>query len=201
MTLAGLNPLSENKSMLWRMFSARCWRTVLECGPLDGRDTIHLAKFVDTLIAIEGRAENLLATQLACEAAGVQNVTLLLGNLETLDLGILAPVDAAWCSGVLYHFAEPWLLVDRLRRVAPIVYGWSHVAECHRSERGGYGGYEWAEVPASRFAGLSPASFWLLPGEFARMFRERGFRFDWVVDPAPHINGGLAGQFVAEVQT
>jgi hypothetical protein len=183
--------------MLWRMFSARHWQTVLECGPLDGRDTIHLARHCETLIAVEGRAENLLATQLACEAACVANVALLLGNLETLDLGILTPVEAAWCSGLLYHFAEPWLFVDRLRRIAPLVYGWSHVAERVECERGGYRGYEWAEIPSSRFAGLSPASFWLEPGDFARMFRERGFRFDWVVDPAPHVNGGLVGQFVA----
>ena len=65
--------------------------------------------------------------------------------------------------------------------------------------REGWSGRPYKEAGrADPLSGMSDTSFWLSPDHFARMFHEGGFAmFRWLKPPAPHENGGLAGQFMA----
>jgi hypothetical protein len=189
-----------NKDRIWAAYSSRRWGRVLELGPHDGRDTIHLAKHCEKLSAVEGRGENVVATQAACDRAGAYNVTLFMGDLEKFDLARLGRFDSVWAVGILYHLPRPWDLVARIAEMTDLVYGWSHCASQAAETRDGCEGDVWIEGgPDEPLSGLSPQSFWLTPAAFERMwYRHRYHGFQWLKGPSPHPNGGLAGQFVAQ---
>jgi SAM-dependent methyltransferase len=190
-------PDPSNKNLIWALYSAGQWDRVLELGPLDGRDTVHLARHAAEAVAIEGRHENVKATQAACDSARLGNVKVLHADLERFDLASLGRFDCVWASGVFYHLPKPWELIARLATVTGKVFGWSHLAESGESVESGYRGQWHAEQAGALPSGLSPRSFWVVPDDFALMFQKAGFRFQFLAPPGPHPNG-LQAQFCAE---
>ena len=190
---------TDNKNLIWAEYALRLWGRVLELGPLNGCDTVSLATNCDRLISVEGRLSNLTATAQAVAEAGLLNVSIVYDNLETIDLRAFDWFECAWASGVLYHLPRPWEFVKKLYYVTDTVFGWSHVSESIACQVEDYRGRYIDEPVENPLAGLSPKSFWLVPRDFERMFADCGYTdFRWLSEPSPHVNGGLAGQFVAK---
>jgi hypothetical protein len=172
----------------------------LELGPLDGRDTVPLVQHCESVVAIEGRSENVAATWQAMKAASLYNLTIHSANLENYELIELGRFDCVWASGILYHLPRPWELVRKIGGVTNLCLGWTHLATEMRNVAGPYGGWEQTEDdPAtSLLSGLSGYSFWLTENEFVRMWADVGFSCRFYEPPQSHQNGGVAGQFIAE---
>ena len=101
--------------------------SVLELGPLEGGHTYHLARLgAASVLAIESNVEAYLKCLVTKELAGLKNARFLLGDfvpyLETTE----ERYDIVLCSGVLYHMAAPFRLIDALPRVTSKCFVWTH---------------------------------------------------------------------------
>lgn len=102
-------------------------RRILELGALEGADTLALSRHPGTsVLALEGRAENLRRAEFVLEAHGAANAEVRLADVELLDLASLGPFDAVLCAGLLYHVREPWSLLVNIARVTGDLYLSTH---------------------------------------------------------------------------
>jgi SAM-dependent methyltransferase len=186
-----VEPLGALRRAIFAEFSKRQYGRVLELGPWDGRDTVHLAQHCRELVTVEGRAENIALTESAVASEGLKNVTIIHANLEILRFASLGAFDCVWCAGVLYHVISPWELIRE-------IFGWTHLTPVVEDRLHGYDGCLHPENVTKPLAGLSTKSFWLTKESMPRAWRDGGFaRFEFVTEPAPHPNGGLSAQFIA----
>jgi len=167
--------------------------TVLELGSLEGGQTFQLARRLNaTIVAIEGRADNLARAKWVQELIGATNVTFLEADLERTPLSSFGSFDAVFCSGLLYHLPEPWRLIDGLATTSPRVFIWTHYScdEDADLERAGIRGRWYVEQGLSDpLSGLSPRSFWMtLPSLVARLERN-GFRVEIIDINETHPHG------------
>ena len=94
-------------------------KSVLELGSCEGYVSFNLARQVDRIVAIEGRAESLEKARFVQRFLDPDNrVQFIQGNLERYDLTSLGTFDVVYCSGLLYHLSEPWQLIKRLTLVS-----------------------------------------------------------------------------------
>jgi SAM-dependent methyltransferase len=102
-------------------------RRVLELGALEGADTLALSRRPGvTVLALEGREENLRRAELVMEVNGVTNVELRVADVERIDFAGLGRFDAVLCAGLLYHVQEPWKLLKDIAGVADGIYLSTH---------------------------------------------------------------------------
>jgi SAM-dependent methyltransferase len=96
-------------------------KRILELGALEGADTVRLARRPGvSVVAVEGRPENLSRAGFVIELHGLTNVRLVQGDVEQMDLRSLGDFDVVLCAGLLYHLQRPW---DLLRSVADVSDG------------------------------------------------------------------------------
>ncbi|MEV0005607.1 class I SAM-dependent methyltransferase [Micromonospora sp. NPDC050980] len=94
---------------------------ILELGALEGADTIRLASRPGvTVVAVEGRADNLSRASFVLGLHGLTNVRLVHADVEQFDLRSLGRFDVVLCTGLLYHLQRPW---DLLRSIADVSDG------------------------------------------------------------------------------
>jgi SAM-dependent methyltransferase len=155
-------------------------RTILDLGALEGGHAIALAKRLPNarIIAIDGRSTNIEKARFIKGVTGVENVHFICGNLEEMSFAPLGRFDAIFCSGILYHLAKPWELLERLSAVSSQLFLWTHYAlesEVNLFERG-YRGREYKELgPEDPFGGFSPTSFWPTLASLHEMLEQAGF--------------------------
>ncbi|EEP73306.1 class I SAM-dependent methyltransferase [Micromonospora sp. KC207] len=102
-------------------------RRILELGALEGADTLALARHPGTtVLALEGRPENLRRAELVMEVNGITNVELRVADVERIDFTELGEFDAVLCAGLLYHVREPWTLLKDIAGVAAGIYLSTH---------------------------------------------------------------------------
>lgn len=188
----------DQKPEIWHELErSALFNRILELGPFNGRHTVRLAQHCRQLLAVEVRPENVEATRQAVAAIGRRNVTVIEQNLEALEFATLGRFDLVWCSGVLYHMAAPWRLVHEIASVTDLCLGWTHLADAAIEDAEGYSGY-WSDEGIGPMAGAMPRSFWLVPSEMQRLWKDAGMNLRFLNDPKPHGNGGLAAQFISE---
>lgn len=187
---------SPRDSINLRYYRQKRYGRVLELGPYDGRDTVDLAPCCEHLIAIEGREENVRKTEQTLQTNGVDNVTVLHGNIESYDLVTMGVFACVWASGIIYHLPHPIQLIGQITRVTSMCYGWTHLAQDALNQHDGYSGCWYAEVQCD-VAGLSERSWWFTPEDFLRAWQDLGWMCGFTTMPMPHFNGGLAAQFIA----
>jgi hypothetical protein len=187
----------DNKKPLWKRYTEDRYQRVLELGPYCGNDSVWIAQQTDCLVCVEGRLENVFATRAALDASGLSHSgTVIHDNLETCDLAALGEFDCVWAVGVIYHVERPDLLIAQIAQVTDWCLGWSHLIAEPTGERGGYEGSAYREG-TDRLAGLCAEAWWLTSAAFQCVWSDLGWRCDWLTQPAPHINGGLAACFEA----
>lgn len=94
---------------------------ILELGALEAADTVRLAARPGvSVVAVEGRAENVARARFVVQLHGLTNVQLVQADVERFDLGSLGRFDVVLCAGLLYHLQRPW---DLIRSIAEISDG------------------------------------------------------------------------------
>lgn len=186
-------------------------KAVLELGPYDGRDSVSISEHCERLICIEGRAENVLLTELALlsHKSRVSSFEVRHGeireSLESWDFQ--QKLDLIWASGVLYHFEDPLRIIALLagicgKNCCPVV-GWTHLADRPECEVNGYSGLWYTEDPQNSDVSSikNERSLWLTPDSFRDAFLGSGFdSFRFLDDPSPAENGGLSACFAASLK-
>jgi SAM-dependent methyltransferase len=154
-------------------------RRILEMGSLEGGHTFRLASSpgVERVVALEGRKQNIRRSRFIQRILRVPNAQFHAVNLEEADLSSLGSFDAVFCSGVLYHLPNPWDLVEKIGRLGPRLFLWTHIASDDASmEVRGFRGQWYQEGSRSiAISGFSSRSYWLTLASLERLLGEHGF--------------------------
>jgi hypothetical protein len=152
-------------------------RTVLELGSLEGGQSVELARRLHAkIIAIEGRADSVRRAQWVQQMLGIRNISVVQGNLETIDLHQYGPVDLVFCSGILYHLPRPWELLAQIGLVSRNLFLSTHYSEDDRADENveGYDGRYYSEF-TDPLSGMSANSFLLTLDSLQQALRNSGF--------------------------
>ena len=175
-------------------------QNILELGVLEGGQTMELAKWPDVhIVGIEGRGDNLGRAVFVRDLLGVKNVYYVLADLEEYNLANLkgyADFDTVFCSGLLYHMAEPWVLLEKMCRAAPNIFIWTHyekqegamITQDARYPNLPISG-RYHDEPDSKLSGLNPRSYWLTLPSLQAILNELGFDNEVLDDNPKHENG------------
>lgn len=198
---------SNAKSLLLAITQLLRPRVVLELGPYDGRDSVLISEHCNTLICIEGRENNCVVTNHVLTSYPKRRAEFQVIHSDIrvyLDNTCLQELHLIWAAGVVYHFENPFDVIQKIARVCenyrcPVI-GWTHLAERDEEVIEGLFGRWYIEDPInSAFSSIGNArSFWLTPESFCDAFHRSGFdNFAFLSDPLPSENGGLTACFVA----
>ena len=167
--------------------------SVLELGSFEGGHSALLAAApsVDRLVCLEARAENLRRARVALEILGLlDRVQMEQVDLEDADLSAYGTFDAAFCSGLLYHLSQPWLLLRELRRRVRSLFLDTHVSPTDHIVLAGYRGTLYRELGLEDTqSGLQSYSFWPTADALEAMLEDAGFRITHRRDWPDAVNG------------
>ena len=184
-TFGGRVPRDTNKVDLFFDWALRFGRveTILELGAHEGNHTLQLAgrPGVRRVVALEGREDNVRRARLVLEAFGPTNVEFRHYNLERFEPAEFEGFDAVFCSGLLYHLPEPWVLIPKLAGICRFLYLDTHYAASEDVVAGAYRG-RWHQEGPDGLSGLSPRSFWMTVKDLVRLLMENGFLLRYVRD-------------------
>lgn len=154
-------------------------RTVLELGSCEGYVSFNLARRVERVVAIEGRAENFEKARFLQRFLDPDNrVQFIQGNVERYNLASLGAFDVVWCSGLLYHLPQPWLLIKQMPLVSNNLFLSTHYCldtEVTEIQQGFAGRWFQEGGQADPLSGLSPRSFWLTIGSLVYLLSSAGY--------------------------
>lgn len=137
---------------------------ILELGCFEGGHSVRLASppFVERLVGLEGRPENIARARLAIEVLGRGNVEFRHVDLEGVSLAQFGHFDAVFCAGLLYHLERPWRLLEEIASVTDRLFLDTHCSASGNTTVDGYAGSHYQEGGYSDpLSGLSDTSFWL----------------------------------------
>lgn len=102
-------------------------KRVLELGPLEAGHTWMLEQAgAAEITAIEANRRCYMRCLVAKELMGIKRARFLLGDFMPWLLEEKRRFDVVWAAGVLYHMAEPILLLQRIAAVTERVYIYTH---------------------------------------------------------------------------
>jgi SAM-dependent methyltransferase len=141
-------------------------RTILELSSFEGGHSLQLADppFVEQVVGLEGRPENIERAKLAVELLGRGNTEFVQVDLdrESLSLEQYGTFDAVFCAGLLYHLTHPWFLIEKVAEVTDRFFLDTHYSKRDDVRIGDYVGSRFKEGGYNDpLSGLSEASFWM----------------------------------------
>lgn len=102
-------------------------KRVLEIGPLEAAHTWRLERLgAREVVAIETSVESYLKCLIVKELAPLRRSTFLLGDALLYLEDTTEMFDLVFCSGVLYHLADPFLMIKAIAKVTDHVFVWTH---------------------------------------------------------------------------
>jgi SAM-dependent methyltransferase len=154
---------------------------ILELGSYQGAHSLRLGEppFVDEVIGLEGRPDNIAQARVAADLLGRGNITFVHADLDDggLSLDPFGRFDAVFCAGLLYHLTRPWRLVEKIARVTDRLFLDTHFSYRAELDIDGYEGSLFHEGDlANPVAGLSDASFWMTLRCLFATLERAGFR-------------------------
>ena len=176
--------------------------TVLELGSLEGGHTVVLSRLqgMKRVVAVEARQPNIARARLIQRLLNLTNVEFVQGDLETLDLSKLGRFDAVFCVGLLYHLTAPWTLIERIAKVSPGVFLWTHYVADNLANVvvNKYHGTAHPEGGISDpLSGLSTTAFRPTLDSLRKMLADYGFQKIEIIDNDPGHQNGPAVTIVA----
>ncbi len=153
---------------LWR--NARRFDVIYDVGALEASHSLQLSELACArrVIAIESRAENIAKAEVVL-AAYEQEVGPLPTPIELREIDIekASPAmgspdeSAVFCSGLLYHVAEPWNTIRTLSSLGATLFLDTHVAPYPTiTQDNRYSGC-WYIEGSDPLSGMNKKSFWL----------------------------------------
>ncbi|MFO0945352.1 MAG: class I SAM-dependent methyltransferase [Planctomycetota bacterium] len=166
---------------------------ILELGCLEGGHTLTLARVALEVVALEARAFNLEKARWLADVCKLNNIQFLEADLEQFSFDALGKFDVIFNVGLLYHLRRPWELLEKLSKVAPAMFLWTHVAPSWRRTKGrvrlqlaGYRGDVYAELgPEDPLSGTRDDSFWPTMRSLRKMLVDSGFPSITVLEKDP----------------
>ncbi len=150
--------------------------SVLELSSFEGGHSVRLAAppFVQRLVGLEGRSENIERARFAAELLGRGNIEFRRADLDNERLGRYGRFDAVFCAGLLYHLTRPWCLIEEIAKVTDRLFLDTHYSETEEVTQNGYVGsiYQEGSDPLS---GLSRSAFWMTLPCLTQTLNEVGF--------------------------
>jgi SAM-dependent methyltransferase len=180
-------------------------RKILELGSLEGGHTFALARRsnVERVLGVEARAANIAKARFVQELLHVPKVEFVEADLEKAKLEEFGKFDAVFCSGVLYHLAQPWKLIEQAPRVASRLFIWTHYAEDSQADvrlNGLSGKYHDEGGKEEPLSGMSPKSFWLTLDSLQKILASAGFNSVRILDNDPKHSNGPAVTIAAKIR-
>jgi 2-polyprenyl-3-methyl-5-hydroxy-6-metoxy-1,4-benzoquinol methylase len=170
-----------------RDFFAWCDKheSILELGSCEGGHTALLSEKAQSVIGIEGKEHLIKRAQFAMQALGISNCEFRKANFdECISIsGILeSPVDAVFCSGILYHLKSPWNLIKEISKVTDRLYLATHYATEKDAFCVGYCGKFMEDGSPDDWAGITPYAFWFTLPSLMDCLEDNGFHVEHIMD-------------------
>lgn len=184
--------------------------SILEIGPLEAAHTFQLeALGARSILAIEANTQAYLKCLIVKEIAKLTRSRFLLGDSFPFLKETSQRFDLVFCSGVLYHIADPFEFIQAACRVSDLFYAWTHFydpdhmpanVEATRtpvvvSKRDGNITYHQrnynlvAGSTATFLGGNQDISSWLSLDDMHYCFSAAGFKIDIIEIDRAHANG------------
>lgn len=176
----------------------------MEIGPLEAAHTYWLEQMgAESVTCVEASAEAWLKCLVVKELLALKRSTFLHGNIVGFLRENQRRFDLVYCSGVLYHMADPIELIEAIAKTADACFVWTHVynPERHpvtftseRIERLGIEVDYWSHRYGSKFenywGGVDPTAAWLTSEDLLRVFAAAGLSdINLIEDQPDHPNG------------
>lgn len=204
-TSGGTFPALEDERIVQFFQAFPDVRTILELGSLEGGHTFALAQHprVERVLGIEARKSNIERARFMQDLLRANNVKFIQADLEKTKLNEFGKFDAIFCSGLLYHLPEPWMLIASMAHVAPRLFVWTHYAdESAREVRQNFRGQEFVEGGIDEpLSGMSPKSFWLTLESLKAVLNLAGFDAIQIVRDDPNHPNGPAVTIAASIRS
>lgn len=166
---------------------------ILEVGCFEGHHTASLAALSKSVVAFDGRLENVIKTLVHCWLMGIeQQVHVECIDIETLNvkdtlatLGVNWQFDLVHHRGVLYHLSDPCKHLSDLAKVtSKHIYLHTQIANTeqakdkYQTEFGEIDAFFYKEpkVGFSPFSGLTPKAVWLTKESLSYILISLGFK-------------------------
>jgi SAM-dependent methyltransferase len=172
-------------------------KKILELGSFEGGQTVVLSSNAD-VVGVEGRQSNIDKSEfIKSIVCPNKNVRFVCEDLEEYDLTKLGTFDVVFCVGLLYHIVEPWLLLDKIRKVSNNLFLWTHYCadEDVNVSIQGYEGFVMFEPigldqKENSTDGLSINAYRPTLSSLTDMIMDSGFDdFNIIYDQSDHIHG------------
>jgi hypothetical protein len=99
----------------------------IELGPLEGGHSYMLERAgASRVMAVEANRDAYLKCLVVKELLGLSHCSFLCGDAVEYLRSTDDDFDVCWCSGILYHMAEPVQLLELISLRAPRLYMWTH---------------------------------------------------------------------------
>ncbi len=201
----GAFPALEDERILQFFQAFPDVRTIVELGSLEGGHTFALAQHpgVERVLGIEARKSNIERARFMQDLLRANNVKFVQADLEKTQLNEFGRFDAIFCSGLLYHLPEPWMLIAGMAHVAPRLFIWTHYADESAGEsRQNFRGHEFVEGGIDEpLSGMSPTSFWLTLESLKAALTAAGFNAIQIVRDDPNHSNGPAVTLAASISS
>jgi SAM-dependent methyltransferase len=178
--------------------------TVLEIGPLEAAHTYTLEKLgAESITTVESSVEAWLKCLVVKEILHLNRSTFLLGDAVEYLRSESPKFDIVMCSGVLYHMADPLVLIAEIARASDRCFVWTHYYDPERHptkfeptaiSRDGldvmYWSHVYGDVTQKFWGGIAPTAAWVQPDDILKAFRHYGLsNIEIVKDDHEHPNG------------
>jgi hypothetical protein len=101
--------------------------SILELGPLEAAHTYQMERLgAHRILSIEANADAFFKCLIVKEIAGMTRTCFLYGDFVEFLRTTNARFDVIFCSGVLYHMADPIELIELIARATDKVFVWTH---------------------------------------------------------------------------
>lgn len=177
---------------------------VLEIGPLEAAHTYRLEQMgAESITCVESSVEAWLKCLVVKEVLGLTRSTFHLGDIIGFLEGNRRHFDLVYCSGVLYHMADPVELIRHIADAADSCFVWTHVYDPERHpvpfaaepvERLGiqvdYWTHHYGSKAANYWGGIDPTAAWLTREDLLRAFTASSLsNINFIEDQLDHPNG------------
>ena len=182
-------------------------KRILELGPLEGAHTYQLEQLgAERVIAVESNTEAYLKCLVVKELLGLKNCRFLCGDAVAYLEETTEHFDLIFCSGVLYHMADPVGLIKLICERASSSFVWTHYQSDEAIKKNvrqprpivsdgfeaTYYEHAYPDINNGRFwGGNTPVAAWMTQGHIVGAFRHFGFGSSIILQDHPdHPNGG-----------
>lgn len=210
LALPGHAPLFTDPRIFWARDELGPFNglDLMELGPLEGAHTYMLDQFgANSITSIEANARAFLKCLCIKEIFGLKRVKFMLGDFNSY-VDTCDKVDVIFASGVLYHMADPLLLLERMCKKSDRIFIWTHYYDdkviSRREDASLFsplestdGVYLWSRrlypQQALSWSGFSGGpelfSIWLQRDSIIKFINDRGFSVKINFEQVDHVNG------------